>query len=136
MNLEENAGVADEAGGADLVSTLGEDGADEGAEVGRTIDNKDAMAWVVMDGRRGGIAQEGEDGFLLGRVRVEDGREHSDLENLGDEGRGGGQADVSRAFAEVRGIADEEAHTHAVEAGDFSDVENDGVELADGVLEG
>ena len=136
VNLEEDAGVADEACGAHFVSMLGEDGADKGAEVGRAIDNEDAVAGLVVDGGRGWLMEEGQDGFLLGGVRLKDGGEHGDVEDFDDHGWGRGEADVAGAFTQIGGVADEEAEAGRVEAGDARDVEDDAVKLADGGLEG
>ena len=36
----------------DIVAVLGENGADEGAEVGGAVDDEHAMAGPVMNGRR------------------------------------------------------------------------------------
>lgn len=73
---------------------------------------------------------------MLGGIRLEDGGEQSDFEDLRDHGRRCGEADVAGAFAEVGGVADEEAEAGRVEAGDARDVEDDAVKLADGGLEG
>lgn len=136
VDLEKDAGVADEAGGANFVSMLGEDGAHEGAEIRGTVDDEDAVTGLVVGRGRGGLAQEREGGFLLGGIRLEDRGEHGDVESFGDERWGGGEADIAPAFAQVRGVAHEKAHAHAVEAGDFGDVEDDVLKFANGGFEG
>jgi len=67
---------------------------------------------------------------------VDDGGEQRDLEQLGDEVRRSGQANVAIALAEVGGVADEQAHAGAIEAGDGGEVEHDAMELADDPVEG
>ena len=46
-----------------------------------------------------------------------------------------GQADVAVALAEVGGVADEESHAGAVEAGDSGEVEHNAMELTDDTVE-
>ena len=47
------------------------------------------------------------------------------VEEAGDEGRGGGEAEVAAALAEGGHVADDEAEAHAVEAMDVGEVEDD-----------
>ena len=47
------------------------------------------------------------------------------LEEAGDEGRRGGEAEVAVALAEGGHVADDEAEAHAVEAMDVGEVEDD-----------
>jgi hypothetical protein len=136
IQREKDAGVADEACGADLVPVAMEHGADEGAEVGGAIDDKDAMSWLIVDARRGRLAEKGEDRFLLAGVRVDDGVEHRELEDLRDEGRLCGEADVATAFAEISSVAHEEPDAGTVDASSAGNIEHDALEFRDDSLEG
>ena len=68
---------------------------------------------------------EGAEGVAVGGVGAEDGGEHGVLEEAGDEGRRGGEAEVAVALAEGRHVSHDEAEAHAVEAMDFGEVEDD-----------
>ena len=132
---QQDARVADEAGGGDFIAVAAEDGADEGAEVGGAIDNEDTVTGLVVGVRRCGLAKEGQDGILFVRVGVDDGVKESDLEDFVDEGGRRGKADVAGALAEVGGVADDEADSGAVDASDGGDIEHDALEFADDFIE-
>ena len=59
LGVEEGFGVAEGADGVDVEAVLGEDGADEGAEVGGAVDEEDAAAVGWLGFLRGGGALEG-----------------------------------------------------------------------------
>ena len=59
LGVEEGFGVAEGADGVDVEAVLGEDGADEGAEVGGAIDEEDAAAVRGLGFLRRGGAVEG-----------------------------------------------------------------------------
>jgi hypothetical protein len=136
IEREKDAGVADEAGGADLVPVAMEHGADEGAEVGGAIDDEHAMSGMIVDTGRGRLAEKGEDRFLLAGVRVDDGVEHRELEDLRDECRLCGEADVATAFAEISSVAHEEPDAGTVDASSAGNIEHDALEFRDDSLEG
>ena len=56
---EEGFGVAEGGDGAEVEAVLGEDGADEGAEVGRAVDEEDAAAALLLGFCGGGGFLEG-----------------------------------------------------------------------------
>ncbi len=68
--------------------------------------------------------QERVEGVAVRGVAAEDGGEHGVLEKRGDEGGGSGDAEVAAAFAEGGHVADDKAETHAVEARNFGEVED------------
>lgn len=101
MHLEEDARVADEAGGFDVIAMLCEDGADEGAEVGRAVDDQNTMAGLAVPSGRGRLTEKRDDGFLLGRERFKDSGEQSNLEDFRDKRRRCGEAYVAIALAQI-----------------------------------
>lgn len=140
-DAEKDFCVADEAGGADVVSLLGEDGGGKGAEVAGLLEEHDGWAGFGAEVAAGVLLEEGEDGVLFGGKGGKDGGEARHVEELGDEGRGRGEAEASVALAEERGIADEKAEAGAVEASDLGEMEDELAEVAavfvqDGSFEG
>ena len=85
IGAEEDFGVAEHAGGFDVEAVLGEDGADEGAEVGGGIDEQDAVAALLFGDLGGGFFEEGLERGLFGGVDLEDGVEHGLLQEVCDE---------------------------------------------------
>ena len=97
------------------------------------VDEEDARAGGPLGIGGRGLAEEGEDGFFLGGIAVQDRGEAGELEQLGDKRRRSGEADVATAAAQALGEADEQADADAVESGDFATAED---ELIEGIIDG
>jgi len=135
VDAKEEFGVAEGAGGADVVSVLGEDGAGEGAEIGGGIEDEQAGASRCFRSSRVGAVVKGEDGFLFGCEARKDG--HScEIEEVGDEGGSGREVNASAVLCEVGRLADEEAEAHAVEPREAAEIEDESGEAALSVIDG
>ena len=97
---------------------------------------RDAEAALLGSGLSGALAEEGEDGFLFGGEGLEGCGEHGEFEQPDEEGRGHGEADVAAAFAQMGGVADEQAEADRVEALELGEREDEAVELERGQVEG
>ena len=80
---------------------------------------------LLLGLRGGGGFLEGAERVRVGGVGAEDGVEHGEFEEAGDDGRGGGEAQVAVALTQGGHVADDEAEAHAVQAMDLGEVEDD-----------
>lgn len=135
VDAEEEFGVTEGAGGANVVSVLREDGAGEGAEVGGGVEDEQAGAAGCFRSSRVGAVVKGEDGFLFGREAAENG-DAGEVEQVGDEGGSGCEVNAAAVFGEVGRLAHEEAESHAVESREAAEIEDDSREAALSVIDG